>query len=119
VRLPLALQTQLEVRSRHRGQVGVRLCQPAPQEDSVLEARSPLLGRPPGPICSTISSGSITRLYRLYDLHDWWREDALAFNLIEDLLQTFYMQVPLGRAGSRRADTLTNFVIGPKYDQDL
>jgi len=30
VRLPLALQMKLEVRSQHHGQVGVRLCWPTP-----------------------------------------------------------------------------------------
>jgi hypothetical protein len=30
VRLPLALQTKLKVRSQHHGQVGVRLCWPTP-----------------------------------------------------------------------------------------
>lgn len=39
MRLPLALQTKLKVRSRHHGQVGVRLCQPASQEVSALKAK--------------------------------------------------------------------------------
>ena len=38
VRLPLALQTQLKVRSQHHGQVGVRLCQPSTSRNLSEEA---------------------------------------------------------------------------------